>query len=182
MPPALPCPDRRLCPGGGVLCPLLPRLTQAYEVLSSPDARASYDVRLQQALKDQEDDYTGQVLSKWMPTAKPKMAKNQDPGETRALFVDEFSCIGCKQCIFHACATFRIEPEYGRSRVYAQWLDTEDNMQAAVDSCPVDCIHWCVQEGQEGEVVGGRCQPQPTCALLSHPPWSARKRPAGSHA
>jgi len=27
----------------------------------------------------------------------------------------------CKQCVWQAPATFRIEPEHGRSRVYAQW-------------------------------------------------------------
>lgn len=31
-----------------------------------------------------------------MPTAKPKMAKNKDPNERRAVFVDENACIGCK--------------------------------------------------------------------------------------
>jgi ferredoxin len=37
--------------------------------------------------------------------------------ETRALFVDEMTCIGCKNCVWQAPATFRIEPDYGRSQV-----------------------------------------------------------------
>lgn len=74
----------------------------------------------------------GEPLSKWMPALKPKMAKNKDPNESRGVFVDEFSCIGCKQCVWCASATFRIEAEHGRSRVFAQWLDTEDNIQAAI--------------------------------------------------
>ncbi len=45
---------------------------------------------------------------------------------------DEFTCIGCKQCVWAASATFRIEPEHGRSRVYAQWLDDEDKIQSAI--------------------------------------------------
>jgi hypothetical protein len=40
-----------------------------------------------------------------------------------------------------------MEPEHGRSRVYAQWLNTEDEIQSAIDSCPVSCIHW-VQKDQ----------------------------------
>lgn len=28
--------------------------------------------------------------------------------------------------------THRIEPDHGRSRVYAQWLNTEDDLQAAI--------------------------------------------------
>ena len=27
-------------------------------------------------------------------------------------------------------------------QVFAQWLNVEDDLQAAVESCPVDCIHW----------------------------------------
>eukprot|EP00798_Chlamydomonas_sp_ICE-L_P014322 gene14322-20307_t len=112
-----------------------------------------------------------------MPTLKPKIAKNEDPDESRGVFVDEFTCIGCKQCVWTASATFRMEPEHGKSRVFAQdfenvnhfrgahsegvihapchpcslivaravssqWLNTEDQIQASIECCPVDCIHW----------------------------------------
>ncbi|GFR47094.1 hypothetical protein Agub_g8664 [Astrephomene gubernaculifera] len=115
---------------------------QAYQILSDPDSRQRYNLRLEQALVDEDDNYTGDPLSKWMPTIQPCMAKNTDPAERRAVFVDEFTCIGCKQCVWSAPATFRIEPEHGRSRVFAQWLDSEESLQAAIDSCPVSCIHW----------------------------------------
>uniref|UniRef100_A0A7S3QKU5 J domain-containing protein n=1 Tax=Dunaliella tertiolecta TaxID=3047 RepID=A0A7S3QKU5_DUNTE len=117
-------------------------LNEAYEVLSDEQQRIAYNAKLEEGLKDEEDDYDGKPLSKWMPTVSPKRAKNEDPYENRAVFVDEFTCIGCKQCIWQAPATFRIEPEHGRSRVYAQWIEPEDANQAAIDSCPVDCIHW----------------------------------------
>jgi NAD-dependent dihydropyrimidine dehydrogenase PreA subunit len=42
-----------------------------------------------------------------MPSINPAMAKNEDPAETRAVFVDENTCIGCKQCVWHAPACFR---------------------------------------------------------------------------
>ena len=42
---------------------------------------------------------------------------------------DEVACIGCKQCVWIAQGTFRIEPAHGRSRVFAQWVDTEDDIQ-----------------------------------------------------
>uniref|UniRef100_A0A7S0S1M0 J domain-containing protein n=1 Tax=Chlamydomonas leiostraca TaxID=1034604 RepID=A0A7S0S1M0_9CHLO len=121
-------------------------LNEAYQVLSEPVTRDAYNARLEAALKDDEDDFTGQLLSKWMPATNPAMAKNTDPNESRGVFVDEFTCIGCKQCVWHAPATFRIEPDHGRSRVYAQWLDNEDKLQAAIDSCPVSCIHWVERE------------------------------------
>ncbi|GAX75511.1 hypothetical protein CEUSTIGMA_g2954.t1 [Chlamydomonas eustigma] len=121
-------------------------LNEAYSVLSQPSARAEYNQKLEQTLSDYEDDYTGLPLSKWMPTANPRMAKHEDPNESRAVFVDEFTCIGCKQCVWCASATFRMEPEHGRSRVFAQWLDNEDKIQASIDSCPVSCIHWVQKE------------------------------------
>ncbi len=60
----------------------------------------------------------------------------------RAVYVDEMTCIGCKNCVHVSPNTFHIEPEYGRSRVYHQDGDTEATLQEAIDTCPVDCIHW----------------------------------------
>lgn len=60
---------------------------QAYETLMDEGARMKYNARLEQALQDGLDDYSGQPLSKWMPTANPKMAKNENPAENRAVFV-----------------------------------------------------------------------------------------------
>lgn len=117
-------------------------LNEAYEVLTNPVARRAYDAQLEVALQDQNDGYTGKPLSKWIPDIKPEKAKNEDPNEDRAVFVDELSCIGCKNCVWLASAMFRIEPEYGRARVFAQWLNTEDKIQESIDSCPVSCIHW----------------------------------------
>jgi hypothetical protein len=51
------------------------------------DARAAYNAQLEVALQDEEDDYTGEPLSKWIPSTNPKMAKNEDPAENRAVFV-----------------------------------------------------------------------------------------------
>ena len=119
-------------------------LNEAYTILSDPEQRSEYNRVLDEALEDESDGFTGQPLSKWM--ANTKMGKNEDPNETRAVFVDECSCIGCKQCVWVAPATFRLEDDYGRSRVFGQWLDTEDDLQAAMDACPVSCIHWIEKE------------------------------------
>jgi ferredoxin len=58
------------------------------------------------------------------------------------VYVDEVTCIGCKHCAHVARNTFYIEPDYGRSRVIRQDGDGEDVIQEAIDTCPVDCIHW----------------------------------------
>lgn len=65
-------------------------------------------------------------------------------GEVRqkGAYVDETTCIGCLHCAHVAPNTFYIEPEYGRSRVFNQDGDSEDLIQEAMDTCPVDCIHW----------------------------------------
>jgi ferredoxin len=127
--------------GGHNMCILL---NEAYTVLYDPDQRREYNQALDEALADESDGYTGEPLSKWC--ANTKMGKNADAAENRAVFVDELTCIGCKQCVWCAPATFRIEDTYGRSRVFAQWVDTEDDMQAAMDACPVSCIHWVERE------------------------------------
>ena len=119
-------------------------LNEAYTILSDPLQRREYNQALDQALIDESDGYTGEALSKWC--ANGPMGKNTDAAETRAVFVDELTCIGCKQCVWCAPATFRIEDAHGRSRVFAQWVDTEDNIQAAMDACPVSCIHWVQRE------------------------------------
>jgi ferredoxin len=60
----------------------------------------------------------------------------------KGVYVDEIVCIGCKHCAHVARNTFYIEPDYGRSRVVRQDGDSEELVQEAIDTCPVDCIHW----------------------------------------
>jgi len=60
----------------------------------------------------------------------------------KGVYVDEITCIGCKHCAHVARNTFYIEPDYGRSRVIRQDGDPQDLVQEAIDTCPVDCIHW----------------------------------------
>lgn len=60
----------------------------------------------------------------------------------RGVYVDEITCIGCKHCAHVARNTFYIEPDYGRSRVVRQDGDSEEVIQEAIETCPVDCIHW----------------------------------------
>jgi ferredoxin len=60
----------------------------------------------------------------------------------KGVYVDEITCIGCKHCAHVARNTFYIEPDYGRSRVIRQDGEAEEVIQEAIDTCPVDCIHW----------------------------------------
>ena len=60
----------------------------------------------------------------------------------RGVYVDEITCVGCRHCAHVARNTFFIEPDYGRARVVRQDGDSEDVIQEAIDTCPVDCISW----------------------------------------
>ncbi|OLT61914.1 ferredoxin [Moorena bouillonii] len=60
----------------------------------------------------------------------------------KGVYVDEITCIGCKHCAHVARNTFYMEADHGRSRVFRQDGDPEEVIQEAIDTCPVDCIHW----------------------------------------
>jgi len=71
--------------------------------------------------------------------------KDPESGEAirqQMVYVDEHSCIGCTNCATIADSTFFMEDEHGRARVFAQWGDTEDTIAMAIETCPVDCIHY----------------------------------------
>ena len=60
----------------------------------------------------------------------------------RGVYVDEPTCIGCRYCAHVATNTCYIEQDYGRARVIRQDGDSEELIQEAIVTCPVDCIHW----------------------------------------
>lgn len=125
-------------------------LNEAYDILMDDTARAAYDAEMKELERmtqgfmkrgaaDEEDEegggYTGEPLSEF---------KGKDPaiGYPRAVFVNECQCIGCKQCCHSAPKTFAMDDQFGRARVFAQWDDEEEDINIAIESCPVDCIHF----------------------------------------
>ena len=65
-------------------------------------------------------------------------------GELRekAIWVDEAACIGCQYCVHVANNTFTVDEDLGRARVIRQNGDNLEVVQEAMDTCPVDCMHW----------------------------------------
>lgn len=106
-------------------------LNVAVATLSDPNSRAAYDAELAQYLRG-VGVYDGRPISSWCGSRD----------ETRAIFVDECTCIGCMQCTYSAQNTFFMEDEWGRARVSNQWADDEECVKEAVSSCPVDAIHY----------------------------------------
>ncbi|MEM1255271.1 MAG: ferredoxin [Cyanobacteria bacterium P01_H01_bin.21] len=60
----------------------------------------------------------------------------------KGVYVDETVCIGCTHCVHVARNTFYLEPLHGRARAVRQDGDSEELIQEAIDTCPVDCIQW----------------------------------------
>ncbi|KAJ6680329.1 DNAJ HEAT SHOCK AMINO-TERMINAL DOMAIN PROTEIN, partial [Salix purpurea] len=97
-------------------------INDVYAVLSDPLQRMIYD------------EIHGFALTAMNPFFDDSSQKDH-------AFVDEFSCIGCKNCANVAPDVFGIEEDFGRARVYSQCGDPQ-LVQQAIESCPVDCIHW----------------------------------------
>jgi ferredoxin len=65
-----------------------------------------------------------------------------EPVRSQMVYVDEHTCIGCTNCAMIAQNTFFMHDEHGRARVYNQWGDDDETIQVAIETCPVDCIHY----------------------------------------
>jgi len=64
-----------------------------------------------------------------------------DANSRAMTFVDEHQCIGCYNCAMIARNTFLMEDLHGRARVFQQKGDSDEVIEEAILSCPVDCIH-----------------------------------------
>ena len=98
-------------------------LNLVYETLMDDDSRAEYD-----------------VIQGFSFAGKNPFADKSYPAEFA--FVDEFSCIGCRNCNSVCPKTFEMEEEFGRARVMRQNVDIPEKIQESIDTCPVSCIHW----------------------------------------
>lgn len=71
--------------------------------------------------------------------------RDEETGELirhQMVYVDEHSCIGCTNCAMIAQSTFFMHEEHGRARVFQQWGDDDETIKVAIETCPVDCIHY----------------------------------------
>ena len=65
-------------------------------------------------------------------------------GELRlqAIWVDEKVCVGCRYCAHVATNTFLMDQETGKCRAIRQDGDSTMVINEAIDTCPLDFIHW----------------------------------------
>ena len=122
------------------------------------DPRAAYETRPSeyQQLSDIHDPNAAFEA----PNNEDFVLSGRDPvlgGKLRekAVWVDERKCIGCTYCSSVATNTFAMEPEQGRARAFRQDGDSDELIQEAIDTCPVDCIEWVSFEDLKklGEVI-----------------------------
>ena len=60
---------------------------------------------------------------------------------SREVYVDQEICIGCGLCVSIVPEVFRLN-QAGVSEVHDPAGSSENRIQEAMDSCPVNCIHW----------------------------------------
>jgi ferredoxin len=60
----------------------------------------------------------------------------------KIVYVDQDECIACETCVELVPAVFAMDPGSGKSTVIDPQGASEAEIQEAVDSCPVECIHW----------------------------------------
>lgn len=156
-------------PDGEAMCILL---NDAYDTLTDPDKKQVYDEAfrpmrqdngygIDDLVVDEDLDRPQSPTWKWKPKqhnaepiweATPRSMSKWDKldvserGEKWAnqqfVFVDEWRCIACRNCCTVAPKVFTIEADTSRARVFAQWGNSEEDIDYAVASCPVDCIYW----------------------------------------
>ena len=112
------------------------------QTLMDPDKRAAYD-----EIAGFSDDAVNPFFdtsypSDQVPTATVRYFSLINYSFVAQVFVDEFTCIGCKNCTNVCPKSFLMEDLFGRARVFDQKGSSEALLQEAIDTCPVSCIHW----------------------------------------
>lgn len=61
---------------------------------------------------------------------------------SRKVVIDQEECIGCETCVELCPEVFAFDEEAEKARVIKETGGPENEIQEAIDSCPVECIHW----------------------------------------
>lgn len=60
----------------------------------------------------------------------------------RTVAIDTDDCVGCGTCAELCPTVFALDEEAGKASVIPPGGGPEDCIEEAIDTCPVNCIHW----------------------------------------
>jgi ferredoxin len=61
---------------------------------------------------------------------------------SKTVYIDETECIGCGSCVEICPEVFQMQEGEEKAEVIKPEGGPEDQIQEAMDTCPVSCIHW----------------------------------------
>jgi ferredoxin len=61
---------------------------------------------------------------------------------SRKVVIDSEECIGCESCVELCPDVFGFDKEAEKANVIIEEGADEVCIQEAIDTCPVECIHW----------------------------------------
>lgn len=60
----------------------------------------------------------------------------------RTIVIDEEECIGCGTCEEICPEVFKLNDKTDKAEVVDPKGAPEDQIEEAIEACPVECIHW----------------------------------------
>ena len=60
----------------------------------------------------------------------------------KAVVIDTDECIGCESCVELCADVFSFNEEEEKAEIIMPEGGPEDCIEEAMDTCPVECIHW----------------------------------------
>ncbi len=61
---------------------------------------------------------------------------------SRKVLIETEECIGCQSCVELCPDVFGFDEDAEKAKVIMEEGGAEDCIQEAMDTCPVECIHW----------------------------------------
>jgi ferredoxin len=61
---------------------------------------------------------------------------------SKKVFIETEECIGCESCVELCPDVFAFDEETEKAVVIMAEGGPEDCIDEAIDTCPVECIHW----------------------------------------